>query len=110
MPYERVEQPLSRSGLENTGVPTPMEIMMIGSSEDICLFACTQQSPGTCASSGAPPSREREPEPQGHVAALKLPRVGSGSPSREDTWRPWSCPQPGGGNRSLNLKLVRGDN
>jgi hypothetical protein len=48
MPYERVEQPLSRSALEDTGVPASMGIMMAGSAEDICLFACSPQSPGTC--------------------------------------------------------------
>jgi hypothetical protein len=41
MPCERVEQPLSCSALEDTGVPTPMEIMMAGSPEDIYLFACS---------------------------------------------------------------------
>jgi hypothetical protein len=46
MPCERVEQPLSHSALEDTGVPAPMEIMMAGSTEDICLFACSPQSPG----------------------------------------------------------------
>jgi hypothetical protein len=39
MPCERAEQPLTRSALEDTGVPALMEIMMAGSVEDICLFA-----------------------------------------------------------------------
>jgi hypothetical protein len=90
MPYERAEQPLSHSALEDMGVPALMKIMMAGSPEDICLFACNPQSL------------------RGHVMAPELPRAGSGSPSREDTWRPWSCPQPGGGSHFLDLKLVRG--
>jgi hypothetical protein len=47
MPYERAEQPLSRTVLEDTSVPAPMEIMIAKSSEDICLFVCSPQSPGT---------------------------------------------------------------
>jgi hypothetical protein len=95
---ERAEQPLSCSALEDTGVPAPMEIMMAGSPEDICLFACSPQSPGgtwcpwscpkprghvadpvlsraagTRGGPGAAPSREREPGPRGHVAASELP-------------------------------------
>jgi hypothetical protein len=66
------------------------------------------QAAGTRGVSGAAPSREREPEPRGHVVAPELPRTGSGSPSQGDTWQPQSCPQPGGGSRCLNLKLVRG--
>jgi hypothetical protein len=108
MPCERVEQPLSRSALKDTGVPAPMEIMMAGSPKDIYLFACSPQSPGdTCrprsfpepgagaraaGTRGGPraaPSWEREPKLRGHVAASKLP-------------------QSGGGSRSLDLKLVRG--
>jgi hypothetical protein len=42
------------------------------------------------------------------MAAPELPRAGSGSPSRGDTWQPRSCPQPGGGSHCLDLKLVRG--
>jgi hypothetical protein len=42
------------------------------------------------------------------MAAPELPRAGSGSPSRGDTWQPRSCPQPGGGSRCLDLKLARG--
>jgi hypothetical protein len=72
MSYERVEQPLSCSTLEDTDVPAPMEIMMAGSSEDICLFACSR-APGTRGGLGATPSREGEPEPWGHVAAPELP-------------------------------------
>jgi hypothetical protein len=164
MPCERAEQPLLRSALEDTGAPVPMEIMMAGSPEDICLLACSPQSPGIRDVPGAAPSREREPEPRGHVAAPdlpragngspshgdacqpqiclelgaearamgtrggpgaapswerepeplghvvapKLPRAGSGSPSRGDTWQPRSCPQSGGRSRCLDLKLVRG--
>jgi hypothetical protein len=127
MPCEREEQPLSRSALEDMGVPAPMEIMMAGSPEDICLFVCSPQSPrdtwrprscpesgggaratGTRGGTRATPSREREPEPQRHVADPELPRAGSRSLSRGDTWRPRSCPQSGGGSRCLDLKLVRG--
>jgi hypothetical protein len=46
MPCERAEQPLSCSALEDMGVPAPMEIMMAGSIEDICLFAWSPQSSG----------------------------------------------------------------
>jgi hypothetical protein len=49
---------------------------------------------GTRGGPGAAPRREREPEPWGHMAALELPRAGSGSSSRGDTWQPRSCPQP----------------
>jgi hypothetical protein len=73
MPCKRAEQPLSRSGLEDTGAPAPMEIMMTGSPEDICLLAYSPQSPGTCGGPGATPSREGEPEPWGHVASPELP-------------------------------------
>jgi hypothetical protein len=86
MPCERAEQPLSRSALEDMGAPTPMEIMMAGPPEDIYLLACNPQSPGTCGSPGAAPSRERELEPQGHVPSLELLRAGSGSLNRGDTW------------------------
>jgi hypothetical protein len=55
MPYEHVEQPLSRSVLEDMRVHAPMEIMMAGSPGDICLFACALQNPSS-----------------GHVAALEL--------------------------------------
>jgi hypothetical protein len=57
---------------------------------------------------GAALSREGEPEPRGHMAAPELPRARSGSPSHGDTWHPQSYPQPGGGSRCLDLKLVRG--
>jgi hypothetical protein len=73
MPCERAEQHLSRSALKDTGVSAPMGIMMVGSSEDIYLFACSLQSIGTCGGPGAAPSREREPEPRGHMVAPKLP-------------------------------------
>jgi hypothetical protein len=126
MPCERKEQPLSRSALKDTGAPASMEIMMIGSPEDICLLACSPQNPedtwrprscprpgggaqtvGTCGIPGAAPSRERESESRGHVAASELPRAGSGSLSHGDTWQPQSYPQSGGGSRCLDLKLVR---
>jgi hypothetical protein len=71
---------------------------MTGSPEDICLFACSR-APGTRGGLGAAPSREGEPEPWGHVAAPELPRVRSGSPSHDDTWRPRSCPELGAGAR-----------
>jgi hypothetical protein len=73
MSCERAEQPLSRSTLEDTVVPAPMEIMMAGSPEDICLFACSPQSLGTRGDPGAAPSQEGEPEPWGDVAAPELP-------------------------------------
>jgi hypothetical protein len=92
MPCERAEQPLFRSPLKDMGVPASMEIMMAGSSENICLFTCSLQSPGdtwwpqSYPESGgraravgtrdgpeAAPSRERVPEPRGHVAASELP-------------------------------------
>jgi hypothetical protein len=41
------------------------------------------------------------------VAAPELPRAGSESQSRRDTWRSQSCPQPRGGSRCLDLMLVR---
>jgi hypothetical protein len=44
MPYERVEQPLSRSALEDTSVPSPMGIMMAESAEDIFSFVRSPQS------------------------------------------------------------------
>jgi hypothetical protein len=56
MPCERVEQPLLRSALEDTRARDPMEIMMIGWPEDICLIVCSVQSPSL-----------------GHVAASELP-------------------------------------
>jgi hypothetical protein len=63
---------------------------------------------GTRGGPGAAPSWEWEPMPQEHVTAPELPRAGSMSPSRGDTWRPRSCPQPKGRSRCLDLKLVRG--
>jgi hypothetical protein len=127
MPCEHAEQSLSRSALEDTGVPAPMEVMMAGSPEDICLFACSPQSPGdtwrpqsyletgagdratrTRGSPRAVPSRGREPEPWGHVEAPELPRAESGSPSHGDMWRPRSCPHSRGGSHCLDLNLVHG--
>jgi hypothetical protein len=63
---------------------------------------------GTRGGPGAVLSQGREPEPWGHMATPELPRARSGSPSRGDTWQPQSCPQPGGGSRCLDLKLIRG--
>jgi hypothetical protein len=81
MSCKRAEQPLSRSGLEDTGAPALMEIMMTESPEDICLLAYSPQSPGTCGGPGAT-------------------RVGRGSPTRGDTWHLRSCPEPGAGTRA----------
>jgi hypothetical protein len=103
MPCERAEQPLSRSALEDTGAPAPMEIMMAGSPDDICLLVCTLQSSGTRGGPGAAPSREGEPEPRGHVVSLE-PRAESGSPSRGDTWWPRSCPEPRAGARAAGTR------
>jgi hypothetical protein len=83
---------MSRNALEDTDVPAPMEIMMAGSSEDICLLDCSLQSPGihsgpgaaprweggaravrTRDISGAAPSRERMSEPRGYMTASELP-------------------------------------
>jgi hypothetical protein len=94
MPCKRVEQPLSCSALKDTGAPASMEIMMAGLPEDICLFAYSLQSPGdtwwpqsypkseggaraagTRDGPKAAPSRERVPEPWGHVTASELPSV-----------------------------------
>jgi hypothetical protein len=61
-----VEQPLSCSVLEDTRACAPMEIMMTGSPEDICLFACSLQSLSS-----------------GHVAAPELPELEGGYRSRE---------------------------
>jgi hypothetical protein len=81
MPCERAEQPLSRSALEDTGVPAPMEIMMAGLLEDICLFAYSPQSPSNTW-------RPRScPKPRG-------------------TWRPQCCPEPGAGAQAAG---TRGD-
>jgi hypothetical protein len=101
---ECAEQPLSLSALEDTGVPAPIEIMMAGSREDICLFACSPQSPGTHGGPGATLSREGEPKLRGHVAAPELPRARSGSPSHGDTWRPRSCPELGAGARAVRTR------
>jgi hypothetical protein len=109
MPCERAEQPLSRSALEDTGAPAPMEIMMTGSPEDICLLTCTPQSPGTRGGPGATPSREEEPELWGHMASPELPRAGNGSPSRGDTWRPQSCPELGAGARAARTRGIPRD-
>jgi hypothetical protein len=72
MPCERAEQPLSHSALEDTGAPVPMEIMMAGPPEDICLLACSPQSPETRGSPRAALSREGEHEPRGHVPSPEL--------------------------------------
>jgi hypothetical protein len=57
-----------------------------------------------------PRAGRREPEPWGHVAAPELPHVRRWEMNRGDTWRPQSCPKPGGGSRCLDLKIVRGGN
>jgi hypothetical protein len=54
---------MSRSALEDTGAPAPMETVMAGAPEDICLLADSPQSPGIRDGPGATPSRVREPEP-----------------------------------------------
>jgi hypothetical protein len=59
---------------------------------------------GTCGGPGSAPSWEREPEPRGHVAAPELPRAGSRSPSRGDTWRPRSCPELGVGAQAAGTR------
>jgi hypothetical protein len=97
MPCERAEQPLSHSALKDTGAPAPMEIMMAGPPEDICLLACSPQSPVTRGGPGAALSWEGEPEPRGHMASPELPRAESGSLSHGDTWWPRSCPEPRAG-------------
>jgi hypothetical protein len=56
MSCEHAEQPLSCSALEDTGAPAPMEIIMAGSPEDVCLLAWSSQSPGTRGGPGAAPS------------------------------------------------------
>jgi hypothetical protein len=79
---------LSCSALENTGIPTPIEIMMAELPEDICLFTCIPQSPGDTwqlQSFPAPkggcwsPSDmwwpQSYPELRGHVAAPVLPQA-----------------------------------
>jgi hypothetical protein len=75
MPCERAEQPLSHSALEDTGAPAPMEIMMAGPLEDICLLAGSPQSQGIRGGPGA-------------------------APSRGDMWQPRSCPEQGAGARA----------
>jgi hypothetical protein len=47
MPCERMEQLLSYSVLEDTHVHAPMEVMMVWSPGDICLFACGLQNPSS---------------------------------------------------------------
>jgi hypothetical protein len=101
MPCELAEQPLSRSTLEDMGAPALMEIMMARSPDDICLLACSPQSPGTRDSPGAALSREGEPKMWGHMASPELPRARNGSLSRGDTWRPRSCPELGAGARAV---------
>jgi hypothetical protein len=93
---------LSRSALKDTGVPAPMETMMVGSLEDICLFACSPQSyRGTW--------RPRSyPEPGAGARAMGTRGGPGAAPGRGDMWRPRSCPQPGGGSRCLDLKLICG--
>jgi hypothetical protein len=126
MPCERAEQPLSRSALEDTGAPAPMEIMMAGSTEDIFLFACSPQSPGDTWQLRSCPTPEggcwspsntwrprSYPEPLGHVVAPVLPRAAGarGSPGAAPSQE--REPEPRGhmlGGRSccLDLELVHG--
>jgi hypothetical protein len=73
MPCEHVEQPLSCGALEDTGAPAPMETMMVGLPEIFVYLPTARRA-------------------RGYVAAPELPRAGSRSPSRGDTWWPWSCP------------------
>jgi hypothetical protein len=72
MPCEHAEQPLSRSASEDTGAPAPMEIMMAGPPEFICLLAYSPQSPRTRDNPGATPSPEGELELRGHVPSSEL--------------------------------------
>jgi hypothetical protein len=104
MPCERAEQPLSCSALEDMGAPAPMEIMMAGSPEDICLLACSLQNPGIRGGPRAALSQEGEPEPRGHVTYPELPRAGNGSPTRGDTWWPRICPELGVGARAAGTR------
>jgi hypothetical protein len=92
MPCERVEQPLSRNALEDTSAPALMEIMMTGSPEDICLLACSPQSPGTRGSPKAAPSREGKPEPWGYVASPELPRARNGARAAGTRGGPGAAP------------------
>jgi hypothetical protein len=85
MLYEHAEQPMSRNALEDTDVPALMEIMMVGSSEDICLLDCSLQSPRIHNGPRAAPSWE------------------GGSPSHEDTWHLRSCPEPGADARATRI-------
>jgi hypothetical protein len=82
---------LSRSALEDTGALAPMEIMMAGSSEDICLFTCSRRAQVTRGSSGAVLPRScLEPlehvaapvlsQARGHMAAPELPLAGRREP------------------------------
>jgi hypothetical protein len=79
MPCKHAEQPLSRSELEDTGAPAPMEIMMVGPPKDICLLAGSPQSLGIRDGPGAALSRERELEPRGHVVAQSYLEPGAGA-------------------------------
>jgi hypothetical protein len=120
MPCERAEQPLSRSTLEDTGVPALMEIMMAGSPEYICLFSCSPQSPGDTWQLWSYPTPEGEcwspsdtwwprscPELWGHVAAPMLPQAtgARGSPSAAPSWE--REPEPRGHMLASELPLAR---
>jgi hypothetical protein len=58
---------------------------MAGSPEDICLFACSPQSPGDTWRPRSYPEQ-------------------SGRPIRGDTWQPQSCPEPGAGARAMGTR------
>jgi hypothetical protein len=123
-----VEQPLSRSVLEDTSVRATMEIMMAWSSGVFVylLAACRTRSQDTwqlssyhelddgCWSPGAT-WRSRSCLGPGGVSRShggtwwprSCPEPRGGSQSRGDMWQPRSCPQPGGGSYCLDLMLVR---
>jgi hypothetical protein len=92
MPYERAEQPLSYSALEDTGVPA-LDGDHDGRVGRGYLFICMQPTEPwdmwrPRAGSGSPsprghvvaPSREQEPKPRGHMAASELPSAGRREP------------------------------
>jgi hypothetical protein len=89
---------LSRITLEDTGVPAPMEIMMVRLPEDICLFVCSPQSPGDTW------QLQCYPAPEGGCWSSNdtwWPRT---CPSRGGTWWPWRCPELGAGARAVGAR------
>jgi hypothetical protein len=83
--------------------PPPPKLPGSQGERRMCSLACTHW----CMQVKVPRAalrREREPEPRGHVVAPELPRAGSGSSSRGDTWRPWSYPEPGAGARAVGTR------